>query len=306
MKLDRSFFVALVGRLGNSGLAFLAIVGLSYSIMHYAPGKPFEGDKAISPEVLAELKLKYDFTFFQYLEGLVLRGDLGYSYHHRDIPVSNLIGEALPISLELGAYSLSFALVVGLGMGFLAALRRGRREEGFILGLALLGIAAPSFAVGALLQLAFSLELRWTPIAGWDTWESKVLPVITLSLAYIAYITRIFRGSLLDNLGRDFVRTARAKGLSESTLYWKHLLRNSAQPVLNFLAPATAAILTGTLVVEKIFNIPGLGRYFIESVFQRDYPLALGVIVVYSGFLLALNLLADLLQVLLDPRVEFR
>ncbi len=305
MTLAHPFLRALGARLANSALAFLAIVGISYAIMHFAPGKPFEGEKALSPEVLAELKRKYDFTFWEYLQGLV-RGDLGYSYHHRDIPVADLIGEALPISLELGVYALALALCVGLCMGLWAALRRGKKEEGWILGFALIGIAAPSFAVGALLQLAFSLHLRWTPIAGWDSPSAKILPVITLSLAYIAYITRISRGSLLDNLSKDYVRTARAKGLSEPTLYVKHLMRNSLQPVLNFLAPASAAILTGTLVVEKIFNIPGLGRYFIESVFQRDYPLALGVIVVYSAFLLALNLVADLLQVLLDPRVEFR
>ena len=249
---------------------------------------------------------KYDLTYLQYLEGILLRGDFRYSYSHRDTTVLEIIFEALPVSMELGLYALLLAIVCGLCWGLLSALYRGRWFEGFIMALAMIGIAIPNFVLGSLLQLVFSLKLRATPVAGWSDFDTKILPVVTLSLTYIAYITRIGRGSFLENLNKDYIRTARAKGLPEPRILWKHLLRNSILPIINYLAPATAGILTGTIVVEKIFNIPGMGRYFIESVFQRDFPLALGVIIVYSVFLLFLNLLADIILTFVDPRIQLQ
>ncbi len=274
--------------------------------MKVAPGNPFEQERALSPEVLAELKLKYEFGYLDYISGIFLRGDFRYSYSHRDLQVLEIIQGALPVSLELGAYALALAAFMGLGFGVASALVTGKGYQALILGVAMLGIAIPNFVLGTLLQLIFALELQWTRVAGWQGFSGKVLPVVTLSLSYIAYITRISRGSFLENLNRDYVRTARAKGLSMWRILWRHVLRNSLLPVVNYMAPAAAAILTGTLVVEKIFNIPGMGRYFVESVFQRDYPLALGVIIVYSLFLLSLNLIADILQTLIDPRIELQ
>lgn len=300
-------FMKRVGvRVALNLFTLFVIVSLSYAIMRSAPGKPFQTERNASPEVMAELLRKYDFTYGEYLSGIVLRGDFRYSYSHRDDTVREILAEALPVSMELGLYALSIALGLGLLFGLLSALFRGRWFEGAIMTFALIGIAVPNFVLGSLLQLVFSNKLYLTPVAGWDSLESKILPVITLSLLYIAYITRIARGSFLENLGKDYIRTARAKGLAEGRILWKHLLRNSILPVINYLAPATALVLTGTLVVEKIFNIPGMGRYFVESVFQRDFPLALGVIIVYSLFLLFLNLLADILLTVVDPRIQLQ
>jgi ABC-type dipeptide/oligopeptide/nickel transport system permease component len=293
-------------RLALNLLTLIIIITVSFAIMKAAPGKPFETERDPSPQVLEELHRKYDFTYPQYLKGILLHGDFRYSYSHRNSTVLEIIGEALPVSMELGFYALLIAICAGLGWGLLSALYRGRWFEGFIMALAMIGIAIPNFVLGSLVQLLFSLRLRVTPVAGWTDFSSKVLPVVTLSLTYIAYITRIARGSFLENLGKDYIRTARAKGLSEPRILAGHLLRNSILPVVNYMAPATASILTGTLVVEKIFNIPGMGRYFIESVFQRDFPLALGVIIVYSLFLLFLNLLADIIQTFVDPRIRLQ
>ncbi|HLP41529.1 MAG TPA: ABC transporter permease [Fibrobacteria bacterium] len=304
---DSADFLRRLGvRVGLNIFTLFVIVSLSFAIMRSAPGKPFQTERNPSPEVLEELRRKYDFTYGQYLSGIFLRGDFRHSYSHRDFTVREILANALPVSMELGAYALSLALVLGLVFGLLSALFRGRWFEGGLMAFAMVGIAVPNFVLGSLLQLIFSNKLHMTPVAGWSTWEHKLLPVIALSLTYVAYITRIARGSFLENLNKDFIRTARAKGLTEGRILWKHLLRNSILPVINYLAPATALVLTGTLVVEKIFNIPGMGRYFVESVFQRDYPLALGVIIIYSLFLLFLNLLADILLTVVDPRIKLQ
>ncbi len=301
MRLD--FFKRIGIRVALNIFTLVVIISLSYAIMKSAPGKPFETEKSPSPAILAELHRKYDFTYRQYMTGIFLHGDFRYSYSHRDRSVLEIIAEALPVSMTLGGYALLLAMVAGLAWGLLSALFRGRWFESFIMAMAMIGIAIPNFVLGSLLQLIFALRMHWTSVSGWPNPGALILPVITLSLTYIAYITRIARGSFLENLNKDYIRTARAKGLPESRILWKHLLRNSILPIVNFMAPATASVLTGTLVVEKIFNIPGLGRYFVESVFQRDFPLALGVIIVYSVFLLFLNLVADIIQTFVDPRI---
>ena len=306
MRFNPAYLRRIGVRLALNVFTLIVIISLSYLIMKAAPGKPFQTERNPSPQVLEELHRKYDFTYGQYLKGILLHGDFRYSYSHRSSTVVEIISEALPVSLELGWYALVMAVMAGLALGLLSALYRGRWFEGAVLSLAMIGIAVPNFVLGSLLQLLFSLQLRVLPVAGWNDIDSKILPVITLSLTFIAYITRIARGSFLENLNKDYIRTARAKGLPEFRVLWKHLLRNSILPVINYLAPATAYILTGTLVVEKIFNIPGMGRYFIESVFQRDFPLALGVIIVYSVFLLSLNLLADIVLTFIDPRIQLQ
>jgi ABC-type dipeptide/oligopeptide/nickel transport system permease component len=306
MRFNPAYLRRIGVRVALNVFTLIVIITLSYAIMKAAPGKPFQTERNPSPEILAELHAKYDFTYTQYLKGILLHGDFRYSYSHRNSTVLEIIAEALPVSLELGFYALLIAVFAGLGAGLLSALYRGRWFEGAVMAFAMIGIAVPNFVLGSLLQLLFSLQFRMTPVAGWNGFDSKVLPVITLSLTFIAYITRIARGSFMENLNKDYIRTARAKGLPEGRVLWKHLLRNSILPVVNYLAPATAYILTGTLVVERIFNIPGMGRYFIESVFQRDFPLALGVIIVYSVFLLFLNLLADIVLTFIDPRIQLQ
>ena len=306
MKWNPAYLKRAATRVALNLLTLVIIISISFAIMKSAPGKPFETERNPSPIALAELHKKYDFTYLQYLEGILFRFDFRYSYSHRNSTVLEIISEALPVSMELGFYALVLAVAAGLCAGLLSALYRGRWFESFMMALAMIGIAIPNFVLGSLMQLVFSLKLRATPVAGWTEFDSKILPVIALSLTYIAYITRIGRGSFLENLNKDYIRTARAKGLPEPRILWKHLLRNSILPVINYLAPATAAVLTGTIVIEKIFNIPGMGRYFIESVFQRDFPLALGVIIVYSLFLLFLNLLADIVLTFVDPRIQLQ
>lgn len=306
MRINPAYLKRIAVRVGLNLLTLMIIVSISFAIMKAAPGKPFETERNPSPQVLEELHKKYDFTYGQYLRGIFLHGDFRYSYSHRNSTVLEIIGEALPVSMELGCYALLLAISMGLAWGLMSALYRGRWFESFIMALAMIGIAVPNFVLGSVLQLFISLKWHAAPVAGWNDVSSKVLPVLTLSLTYIAYITRIARGSFLENLNKDYIRTARAKGMPEFRIFRKHLLRNSILPVINYLAPATASVLTGTLVVEKIFNIPGMGRYFIESVFQRDFPLALGVIIVYSVFLLFLNLLADIILTFVDPRIQLQ
>ena len=287
-------------------LTLIVIIIISYAVMKAVPGNPYEGERNLPPKTLEMLMKKYDFTVFEYLTGIILRGDFRYSIQHRDLKVTDILVQALPYSLELGFWALVIAIFFGMTWGISAAIFRGSGFENFIMVFAIIGIAIPNFVVGPLLQLLFALKLKFFPVAGWSEFPSKILPVTTLSLMYIAYISRISRGSLLESLTKDFVKTAKAKGLSMTQILFRHVLRNSMIPVVNFLGPAAAALITGTLVVEKIFNIPGMGRYFVESALQRDYPVALGVLIVYSAMLLFFNLLTDIIQTFIDPRIQLQ
>ena len=278
------------------------IISASFSIIKLAPGNPFEQERAVSEETMRALKEKFDFGYTEYLLG-ILQGDFRYSYAFPDQKVGDLILEALPVSLELGFLAMSIALFFGLLLGALSASLRGTKWDSFLMLAALGGIAIPNFVLGPLLQLLFGIHLQILPVAGWFGAMDRILPVLTLAMMYVAYIARISRSSFLETLKQDYIATAQAKGLSPRTILGKHALRNSILPVVHFIAPATAAILSGTMVIEKIFTIPGLGRHFVNSALQRDYPLALGVIIVYSILLLSLNFIADLVSTLIDPRI---
>ncbi len=290
-------------RLLFNAFTLLIIVSLSYAIIRLAPGSPFEQERAVSAEVLQEMKAKYDFTYFEYING-ILHGDFRHSYLYPDKKVSEIIGEALPVSLELGFWALLLATLVGLFLGGLAALNRKNNFDPTLMFIALLGIAIPNFVLGPLLQMFLGVQTQILPVAGWFTPVDRILPVLTLSAMYIAYIARISRTSFADSLKQEYIATAQAKGLSPFKILYKHALRNSLLPVIHFLAPATAAILTGTMVIERIFYIPGLGRHFVNSALHRDYPVALAVIILYSTLLLFLNFLADVLSNWIDPRIE--
>ena len=299
-----SIYFRISKRLFINIVTLWIIVSLSYLIVKLAPGNPYQEEKDVDPIVLEELKEKYDFGYLEYLGG-VLQGDFRYSYNNLDRKVSDIISGSIPISLELGAYAMVIAILFGLALGTLSAYKQGRKVDILIMGVAMLGIAVPNFVLGPLLQMIFSEKLEWFKVAGWNGFGQKVLPSITLAAMYVAYISRISRGAVLENLKQDYVKTAMAKGLSQFQIAYRHVLKNCMIPIINFLGPSLAAVLTGTLVVEKIFNIPGLGRYFVESALQRDYPLALGIIITYSVFLLFINLLVDLLQSYIDPRIRF-
>jgi oligopeptide transport system permease protein len=288
------------------------IITLSFFVIRIAPGGPFDEEQALPPEIKANLVaasgLDRPLTeqYLRYLGGLA-HGDFGPSFKFKDFSVTELIAQGLPISLTLGLSAVLLALLVGVPLGTLAALRQNSPTDYSIMGVAVLGIALPSFVTGPLFALVFGLYLRWLPVAGWETGQARylVLPVITLALPVIAYIARLTRGSLLEVLRTNFVRTARAKGLSESQVILRHALRPALLPVVSYLGPATAFVVTGSLVVETVFGLPGSGRYLVQGAINRDYTLVMGMIVVYGSLTLTCNLVADLVYGWLDPRVRY-
>ncbi len=288
------------------------IITLSFFVIRLAPGGPFDEEQALPPEIKANLEAAYGLDkplgeqYLRYLSSLA-KGDFGPSFKFKDFSVTELIAQGLPISLVLGLSAVLLALLVGIPLGTLAALRQNSPTDYGIMSVAVLGIALPSFVTGPLFALVFGLYLRWLPVAGWETGQLRylVLPVITLALPVIAYIARLTRGSLLEILRTNFIRTARAKGLPESQVILKHALRPALLPVVSYLGPATAFVITGSLVVETVFGLPGSGRYLVQGAINRDYTLVMGMIVVYGGLTLTLNLIADLLYGWLDPRVRY-
>lgn len=288
-----------------------AIVTVTFILTRMAPGGPFDAEKSVPPQVKAQLEAHYRLNeplpqqYVDYLSHLV-RGDLGPSFKKESRTVNQWIALRFPVSLELGLYALLISLAIGLISGILAALRPNSIFCDYApMSLAMAGICIPNFVLGPLLVLVFSLWLGWLPVSGWDTPAHKILPSFTLGAAYAAYIARLTRGGMLEVLARDFIRTARAKGLGETRIVIRHALRGGVQPVVAFLGPAIAGLLSGSFVVETVFQVPGLGREFIQAAFNRDYTMIMGTVLFYSVLILFLNLLADLAQAWLDPRVRY-
>lgn len=285
------------------------LVTLTFFLVRLAPGGPFDAEKAVSEEVLRELNRHYELDapmyvqYLDYLKGLA-HGDLGPSFRNPTRTVSEWIRLRFPVSLELGAYALVVALAIGLFAGIVAALKPNSSLDYAPMSLAMVGICVPNFVLGPVLVLVFALWLDWLPVAGWDTPRDKILPSLTLGFAYAAYIARMTRGGMLETLAQDFIRTARAKGLSEARVVLRHALRGGLQPVTAFLGPAAAGLLSGSFVVETIFQIPGLGREFVQAAFNRDYTMIMGTVLFYAGLILVFNLLADVAQAWLDPRLR--
>ena len=291
----------------------LLVIALAFLMVRAAPGGPFDAEYIPPPDVQKNIRDAYNLDdplpqqFLAYVSGL-LRGDLGPSIRYTDRTVSELIGETFPYSLTLGAAAMALALVLGAGAGILAALRQGSLIDRAVMSIALTGISIPVFVVAPVLVLLFAVKLQWLP-AGWSGSRGVgawVLPVITLALPLLAYIARLMRASMIDVLASDFVRTARAQGLGTATIVRVHALRPALLPVLSYLGPAIAAILTGSVVVEEVFGIPGLGQQFVRSALNRDYTLVLGVVVFYAALIVALNLVVDILYGVIDPRVRYR
>jgi oligopeptide transport system permease protein len=303
---------ALLRILGAIPTLFV-IVTLAFFLMRLAPGGPFDAEQALPPEVKANLERAYGLDrplYEQYLHYLsaVARGDLGPSMRLRDFSVNELIATGLPVSLALGIAAIALALALGVPLGAYAALRQNSWIDHAVMGVAVLGIAVPVYVVAPLLALVFGVYLQWLPVAGWErgTVRDMVLPTLALALPTLAYVARLMRGSLLEVLRLPHVRTARAKGLSRAAVLWRHALPPALMPVLSYLGPATAAVLTGSLVVETIFGLPGMGRYLVQGALNRDYTLVMGKVIAYAVLILGLNLVVDLLYGLLDPRVRTR
>jgi oligopeptide transport system permease protein len=298
----------LVGRLIASVAIVFAVATASFVLLHAAPGGPFDTEQRRSAVVQRAMEDRYGLhqpLWRQYGRAMVqlARGDLGASMK-RDVSVAGLIAEHGPISALLGALGLSAALAIGVALGAIAAWRRNTWIDALVMTGALIGISIPAFVLGPLLIAALALDLGWLPAARVDGAASLVLPAITLGLVYVGTIARLTRGGLIDVLDQDFVRTARAKGLPEHRVIARHALRAGITPVVTYLGPATAAMISGSFVVERIFQIPGLGTYFITSVLERDYPVVTGVFVFYAVLLVVLNLAVDLAYGVLDPRLR--
>ncbi len=291
-------------------LVLLILITLSFFIMRLAPGSPFTTEKNVSDEVLQKLNEKYNLDgsipeqFGEYLLDLV-QFDLGPSTKHKDKDVSEILGHHFPTSALLGASAITLALIVGLSAGIIAGIRQNSLFDYTSMAGAMTGLSVPLFVVGPMLVLVFALYLGWFDVAGWDDWKDLVLPAVTLSLPFAARIARLTRAGMLEVIHQDYIRVARAKGLREQVVVVRHALKGALLPVVSFLGPGVAQVLTGSLVVEKIFGVPGIGREFVESGLNRDYFLAMGIVILYGTLLILFNLVVDVLYGFLDPRIRF-
>ena len=300
----------ILKRLGMMLIAMFMIILLTFVIMHSVPGSPFTNTKGVPDEVIAAMEAKYGLDqpyyvqFFSYLGG-VLQGDFGPSYRYTGQTVNDFIAAGAPVSARLGLVTVAFVLAAAIPMGILAALKNGKWQDMLLMALATIGVTIPSFVIASLLIYVFSYMLNWLPTFGLDSWQGYILPVIALGGYSVSYIARLMRSSLLEVMGQDYIRTARAKGLTEFAVVAKHALRNALIPVVTVLGPTIAGLLTGSFVIERIFAIPGLGFYFVNSVSQRDYTTIMGMTIFYAAFLMAMVLLVDIFYCLIDPRIKF-
>jgi oligopeptide transport system permease protein len=291
----------------------LVIITVAFFMMRVAPGGPFDRERALPPEIEKNVLAAYDLDqplvlqYADYLLG-VLRGDFGPSFKYRDFTVAELLWTGFPASLKVGGIAIVLAVVVGITLGTLAALRQNSGTDYAVMATAMTGITIPNFVMAPLLTLIFGVWLSWLPVAGWNGGAPRnlVLPVIALALPQIAYIARLTRGSMIEVLHANFIRTARAKGLRERIVVVRHALKGALLPVVSYLGPATAQIVTGSVVIETIFGIPGIGRYFIQGALNRDYTLVMGTVIIYAVLIILLNLIVDLVYGLLDPKVKQR
>ncbi|MCG8443063.1 MAG: ABC transporter permease subunit [Caulobacterales bacterium] len=291
------------------------IIAIAFFMMRAAPGNPFDLERPMPPEIRANIMAAYDLDdpvivqFGAYIADLA-RGDLGPSLKFKDKTVADILAEGAPVSITVGASSLILAVLAGAALGVAAALRQNRAGDFAVMAVALVGISIPPFVVGPILQLVIGLQLDLLPTAGLDrgrlTVERLILPVITLALPQIAIIARLMRASMIEVLSANYVRTARAKGLSGARVTIRHALRGALAPLVSYLGPASAALVTGSLVIEEIFQLPGIGRQFVRGALLRDYTVVMGVVIVYSTLIIVMNLIADLLLAALDPKVRLQ
>ena len=300
----------LVKRMGMMLITLFLITLLTFILMHAVPGGPFNGEKQVSKAVMDALNEKYKLNdplwkqFIDYVSGL-LRFDLGPSFKYQGKTVNDFIENGCPYSAKLGGITLVFVLLASIPMGIISALKNGKWQDMLLMAIATIGVTIPSFVIATALIYVFSFKLQWTPVYGVDTWKGYILPVIAMGGYSVSFLARLMRSSLLDVMGQDYIRTARAKGISETRVIVKHALRNALIPVVTVLGPTVANLLTGSFVIEKIFAIPGMGGYFVNSVTQRDYTTIMGMTVFYAAFLIAMVFIVDLFYCLIDPRIRY-
>ncbi len=297
-------------RLWNGALTLAALVTLTFFVMRLAPGGPFSRNRKISPEVQANIEAAFHLDepvwmqFGRFVWG-VLRFDLGPSTRFRDYSVNDLIASGLPYSLTIGFWAIVVAALVGVALGIAGALHRIGATDYVAGTVGVIGIAIPIFVIGPVLQVVFALKLGWVPVGGWNEgWRSIVLPVLVLALPNIAYISRLTRTSMIETMRENYVRTARAKGIGGRRVLLRHTLKGALLPVVAYLGPATAAIITGSVLIETIFALPGIGRHFVDAALNRDYPLVMGITLLYGGLLILFNIGTDVLRAWMDPRLR--
>jgi len=287
------------------------LLALTFALIRVAPGGPFDAEKQLPPEIETRLRAAYHLDeplyqqFARYLGGL-LQGDFGPSFQYKDYTVTELIAAGFPVSLKLGGLAILIAVLIGVSFGTWAALRQNKSTDHVVMAVAMTGISIPNFVLAPLLILLLAVQLRWLPAGGLGdgSWRYLILPVIALALPQIAYIARLTRGSMIEVLRSDFIRTARAQGLPLRDVLLLHALKPAMLPIVSYLGPAAAAVITGSVVIEQIFGVPGLGRYFVQGALNRDYTLVMGVVVFYGVLIIAFNFLVDLAYRWLDPRVQ--
>lgn len=300
----------LVKRIGTAVITLFVAATITFFVMNLVPGDPFMSEKAPTAAAKAAMEAKYGLDkplvvqYANYLKNL-LHGDFGVSYvQAKNKPIMDIIKQAFPISAKIGAIAVVVATVIGIPLGCLSALRREKWQDNVIRVLSTVGIAVPGFVVATSFMILFAVKLILVPASGLSSAAAYVLPVVTLALSPCSYIARLMRSSMLDVIGQDYIRTARAKGMSEFITTFKHALRNSLIPVITYMGPMIANVLTGGFVVEKIFNIPGLGRYFVKSIESRDYTIIMGVTIFYAAILILMTLVCDIIYKLVDPRIK--
>lgn len=297
-----------IKRLIISLLTIWILVTAVFLLIRVLPGDPFAGEK-INPEIKANMMQYYGFDkplnvqYGKYIMNL-LKGDLGKSLKYHNMSVNDIIAQTFPYSADLGIRALLFALIVGLCLGINAALKMGKFWDYFCITLAIIGVSVPDFILGSLLQYIFALQLKWFPVARWLSFKYTILPVFGLSLYTVALITRLIRVSMLEVINQDYITTAEAKGLSTLQIIWRHQIRNAILPIVTIMGPITASVLTGTFVIEMIFAVPGMGKFYVQGIHDLDYSLILGMTVFYGVFLVAANFIVDMIYGLIDPRIR--
>lgn len=300
----------ILKRLLEAVPVLLIIVTLTFFMLQVAPGGPFDQEKKLPPDIEASLKAYYGLDkplaeqYLQYLKNL-LHGDLGPSFKYPGWTVNEIIAGKLPVSIELGIYALCLALLFGVGTGVIAAQMQNTKWDYLPMSAAMIGICLPSFVIGPLLILLFAIKLEWFHASGWNDMSDRVLPAITLAIFYAAYLARLTRGSMVEVLKQDYIRTAKAKGLSTFKITFVHGLRNGLSSIISYLGPALAGLISGSFVIETVFNLPGLGHFFVQAAFNRDYTLVLGTVLCYATAIIVFNLITDVILVCINPRGKF-
>jgi len=304
-------FKLILTRLLQSLITLFLIITFSFFMMRVAPGGPFDSERKLPPEIEANIKSKYRLDqplLSQYVHYLsdIMKGDLGLSYKYQNYTVNELIYNGMKVSFTLGSLALLFALLIGMPLGIIGSQKEESLLDHAIVATTIFGISIPNFVMGPVLVMLFAILLPIFPAGGLDSVKAYILPVFTLSIYYLSYITRLTRIGFIGVKRRDFILTARAKGLSEPVIIFRHMFRGGVLPLVSYLGPAAAGIITGSIVIEKIFNVPGIGQHFVQGALNRDYTLVMGVVVFYSALIIAFNFIVDLAYLMLDPQVRYK